>query len=128
MDGGRLADRSPALELGQEIGLLLLPKPDRVLAEQEMRRRIVALDHRDHRLRRLGRIAGLVAVAAVEIGFDRIDDRAIGVDAAAGPHVRRAGEFGAEGARRDDGDGDPEWLDLVPQRLAPAFEREFDAQ
>src|SRR5271157_1270609 len=65
--GGRFADRTPALEFGGEGGLFLFPGADRIRAEHEAQRRIVAFDRGDHGLRRPGGIAGLLAVAAIEV-------------------------------------------------------------
>src|SRR5271166_2459697 len=59
--GGRFADRTPALEFGGEGGLFLFPGADRIRAEHEAQRRIVAFDRGDHGLRRPGGIAGLLA-------------------------------------------------------------------
>src|SRR5271157_2696409 len=123
--GGRFPDRTPALEFGGEGGLFLFPGADRIRAEHEAQRRIVAFDRGDHGLRRPGGIAGLLAVAAIEVGFEGIDERPVGVETALGPHVDRACELGPERAGLDDRHADAEGPHLVPQRLAPAFQREF---
>src|SRR3984957_18646361 len=125
VDRGRLANSPPAPKLRREGGLLLFVNADRIDAEQEMQWRVVALHYGDHRRRRLGGITGLLAVAAVKIGFDWIDHRAVGVDALRRPHVDGTGEFSAESAWRDNRDSDAERLNLVPQRAAPAVECKF---
>jgi hypothetical protein len=123
--GGRFSDRTPALEVGGEAGVLRFPGSDRVRPKQQAQRRILAFDRRDHRLRRLGRIAGLLAVAAIEVGFEGLNSRAVSVKTAFRPHVNWTCKFSPECAGLDNGHANAEWLHFVPQRLAPAFQREF---
>src|SRR5271170_7777626 len=94
-------------------------------AERQPERRMFLFNSGDDRLGGPDRIAWLISTIALNLAATPDRRLGVGVDRFLRRLERSAGPVGAEGTRLDDDDLDPQWADLLGQRLGQALDGEF---
>src|SRR5262245_30372041 len=110
-------DVLPGVEIALKGVELLTRQPQRVLAEEQVERRVRCFDGLDDRARRADGVARLLATLFAHLAADGTGGRSVVGDLDRSLVRRPAGPVGAEAARLDERRLDPEWPDLHGQAL-----------
>src|SRR5262245_56331653 len=114
---GSDSDVLPCIEVEAEGVAILMWQPQRVLAEEQMERRVRRFDRLDDRARRANGVARLLATLFAQLAADGTGGRGVVGDLDRSLVRGPAGPVGAEAARLDERRLDPEWPDLHGQAL-----------
>src|SRR5262249_21416829 len=118
-------DVLPGIEVLAQGVELLARHPQRVLAEEQMERGVRRFDRLDDRVRCADGVARLLAVQLAQLAADGAGGRGVVGDPDRSLVRGPAGPVGAEAARLDKRDLDPQWPDFHGQALGQTLDGEL---